>query len=300
MSSQPTPQIAINSLPRQIAVYQKYLVLQSIAGNLANASLGGDLVLTAGMGREGTELAMASTIAGAAFLGIDPRPQRLKAAMRNSACDFMVNNLDEALRVLKNEVRKKQPVSVGLLGNATEILPQMVERGVQPDFLADTSPVNSPSDYVVPTVQRADANIHKLDHAAIPASISAHVSAFEELTRRGAHPLMLDDVAPAGNECFVVLGANSSQDLKRIEVLVLSILPPTTTLRRRWMEGARGYFRRHTPLERVVSLYPEEYAALLQAAQESSFRNTLESTVTVHLQNQKYDAQAAVEISAQH
>ena len=59
--------------------------------------------------------------------------------MRNGSCDFMVNTLDESLRVLKNELRKKKALSVGLLGEASAILPAMVERGVQPDLVADTA-----------------------------------------------------------------------------------------------------------------------------------------------------------------
>ncbi len=62
-------------------------------------------------------------IAGGTFLGIDRSTEHLKAAVRNGSCDFMVNTLDESLRVLKNEVRKKKALSVGLLGEATEILP---------------------------------------------------------------------------------------------------------------------------------------------------------------------------------
>ena len=88
-------------------------------------------------------MALATTISGGTFLAIDPSTEHLKAAVRNGSCDFMVNTLDESLRVLKNELRKKKALSVGLLGEATAILPAMVERGVQPDLVADSSASNT-------------------------------------------------------------------------------------------------------------------------------------------------------------
>lgn len=84
----------------------------------------------------GSATALAASIAGAASLGLDPGSERLKGAMRHGACDFVVNHLDEALRILKNEIRKKKPVAVGLAGDVATGLNSIVERGVQPDLLA--------------------------------------------------------------------------------------------------------------------------------------------------------------------
>jgi urocanate hydratase len=67
---------------------------------------------------------------------VDADSDRLRQGIRHGFCDFVVNNLDEALRILKNEVRKKQPVSVCLEGDLTATLHEAVERGLQPDLLA--------------------------------------------------------------------------------------------------------------------------------------------------------------------
>jgi urocanate hydratase len=141
------PDISSATQPNQSAVYRRYVQLQSIHGQRfpggSADGLAGLLLTCVGFARAGAELALATTISGGTFLGIDSSAENLKAAVRNGACDFMVNTLDESLRVLKNELRKKKALSVGLLGDASVILPAMVERGVQPDLIAETNPSNS-------------------------------------------------------------------------------------------------------------------------------------------------------------
>lgn len=97
---------------------------------------GGRLLFYALADRAGAATALGASIAGAASLGVDPDRERLKAALRSGACDFVVNNLDEAVRILKNEIRKKQPVAVGLVGAVGECVAAMLERGLQPDLVA--------------------------------------------------------------------------------------------------------------------------------------------------------------------
>ena len=92
---------------------------------------------------------------GAAFLGIDVDPERIKKRLKTGYCDFMVNTLDEALRILKNAVRKKENVSVGLVGNCADIIPELAERGVVPDILTDQTSAHDPLNGYVP--QRDDA-----------------------------------------------------------------------------------------------------------------------------------------------
>ena len=75
---------------------------------------------------------LAATMTGAAFLGIDVDPERIKKRLKTGYCDFLVTTLDEALRILKNAVRKKENVSVGLVGNCADIIPELAERGVVP------------------------------------------------------------------------------------------------------------------------------------------------------------------------
>jgi len=113
-------------------------------------SLEGKLIVSGGMGGMGGAQPLAATMAGAAFLGIDVDPERIKKRLRSGYCDMMVNTLDEALRILKNAVRKKEAVSVGLVGNCAEVLPELVARGVVPDLLTDQTSAHDPLNGYIP------------------------------------------------------------------------------------------------------------------------------------------------------
>jgi urocanate hydratase len=273
-----------NLAPRQDAVYQKYLSLQTIglqamAETRRDASLVGAWLVSCGMGREGAELAMASTLAGTAFLGIDPQPQRLKSAQQHNACDFMVNSLDEALRVLKNSLRKRQPISVGLLGSAAEVLPHLVERGVQPDFLSDTS--EYPANVAASHSAHLLAIAHLAGRGAILMDFGNGLQA--ALAAMGRPTTVLDATSTSANatesahaaESLVRWITTELQDCKRMDELALSLLPPTDVARRRWLEGASAYFHRQTPLERVLSLSTEERFSLLRAVENPLLRARL-------------------------
>src|SRR6201997_4011487 len=112
--------------------------------------LSGKLVVSGGMGGMGGAQPLAATMTGAAFLGIDIDPERIKKRLKTGYCDFMVTTLDEALRILKNAVRKKENVSVGLVGNCADIIPQLAERGVVPDILTDQTSAHDPLNGYVP------------------------------------------------------------------------------------------------------------------------------------------------------
>ena len=96
--------------------------------------LAGKLVASGGMGGMGGAQPLAATLNGAAFFGIDVDPERIKRRVKTGYCDVMVNDLDEALRILKNAVRKREATSVGLVGNCAEVIPEMAKRGVVPDI----------------------------------------------------------------------------------------------------------------------------------------------------------------------
>jgi urocanate hydratase len=112
--------------------------------------LAGKLVVSGGMGGMGGAQPLAATMAGACFLGIDVDAERIKKRLKTGYCDFMVNNLDEALRILKNAVRKKEAISVGLLGNCADVIPELAERGVLPDILTDQTSAHDPLNGYVP------------------------------------------------------------------------------------------------------------------------------------------------------
>jgi urocanate hydratase len=127
----------------------------------AEKSFGGDLsgklIVSGGMGGMGGAQPLAATMAGASFLGIEVDPERIKKRLKTGYCDFMVNTLDEALRILKNSVRKKEAVSVGLIGNCADVIPELAERGVLPDILTDQTSAHDPLNGYVPNGMSLEA-----------------------------------------------------------------------------------------------------------------------------------------------
>ena len=97
-------------------------------------SWAGKLVFACGEGASATGLAAAVSIAGGTTLVVDPDVAGVKAVFRQGGVDFVVNTLDEALRVLKNEIRKGRPVSVALVAEVGAAVAEMVERGVLADL----------------------------------------------------------------------------------------------------------------------------------------------------------------------
>jgi len=130
------------------ALPEAYETLRAAARKHFGGSLAGRLVVAGGMGGMGGAQPLAATLNGAAFLGIDADADRIKRRVKAGHCEVMVNNLDEALRILKNAVRKCAPASVGLIANASELLPEFVRRGVLPDLLTDQTPADDPFAYI--------------------------------------------------------------------------------------------------------------------------------------------------------
>ena len=155
-------------------------------------NLEGKLIVSGGMGGMGGAQPLAATMTGACFLGIDVNPERIKKRLRSGYCDFMVNSLDEALRILKNSIRKKEAVSVGLIGNCAEVISELVARGVRPDLLTDQTSAHDPLNGYIPaglTVEQAD-DLRERDREGYLQrsldSISRHVEGMLELQKMGA------------------------------------------------------------------------------------------------------------------
>jgi urocanate hydratase len=157
-----------------------------------NGSLQGKLVVSGGLGGMGGAQPLAATLNGAAFLGIDVDPARITRRVQSGYCDIQVNDLDEALRILKNAVRKGEALSVGLEGNCAEVLPEMVRRGVVPDLLTDQTSAHDPLNGYVPAGLPLAAALELRQSA--PAeyqdraldSIARHVEAMLALQKAGA------------------------------------------------------------------------------------------------------------------
>ena len=253
------PEIASATQPDQAAVYRRYVQLQSIRDEgfpgAAAEGLAGLLLVCVGFSMEGAEIALATIISGGTFLGIDPSTEHLKAAVRNGACDFMVNTLDESLRALKNELRKKKALSVGLLGEASAILASMVERGVQPDLVAEPAAPNS-----------EPALLTFIERGAIRVDTQA--------TSR----------SQPGGFIEVAWTAPSIADLRRIDQLALQQLPAEDSIHRRWLQHAPAYFHRQRPLQRVSGMRSDEVSRLAAAFRTAISAGEVQPSANLHWQ----------------
>jgi urocanate hydratase len=154
--------------------------------------LSGKLIVSGGMGGMGGAQPLAATMTGAAFLGIDVDPERIKKRLKTGYCDFLVTTLDEALRILKNAIRKKENVSVGLVGNCADIIPELAERGVVPDILTDQTSAHDPLNGYVPNGMTLEAalELRKRDPQAYQErsldAMAKHVEGMLRLQKMGS------------------------------------------------------------------------------------------------------------------
>ncbi|HYC50451.1 MAG TPA: urocanate hydratase [Gemmatimonadaceae bacterium] len=165
-------------------------------GAVANRHFGGTLagrtVLTAGLGGMGGAQPLSATMHDAAFLGIDVDRSRIEKRVATGYCDRVTADLDEALRWLFDARDRKQRLSIGLVGNAAEVLPELVRRGFTPDVLTDqTSAHDTLNGYVPAGLTLADAaDLRARDPREYversTASIAEHVKAMLAMQTRGA------------------------------------------------------------------------------------------------------------------
>ena len=156
---------------------------------------GGDLsgrwILTSGLGGMGGAQTLAATMAGASCLAIECRPSSIEFRIRTGYVDAQARDLDDALAMMDEAARIKRPVSVALLGNAAEILPEMVRRGVRPDILTDQTSAHDPVNGYLPAGWTLDEWQAKRERApkevadAAKNSMARHVRAMLALYRAG-------------------------------------------------------------------------------------------------------------------
>ena len=161
---------------------------------LGRRHYGGDLsgrwILTAGLGGMGGAQPLAAVMAGASCLAVECRPSRIEMRLRTGYLDVMARDLDEALAIVEQACRAKTPTSVGLLGNAAEVLPELVRRGVRPDAVTDQTSAHDPVNGYLPKgwtlaewEARRGADPKAVARAA-KASMAEHVSAMLAFHRR--------------------------------------------------------------------------------------------------------------------
>lgn len=119
-----------------------------------NKHYGGDLsgkwILSAGLGGMGGAQPLAATMAGVCFLGVEVDPDRIQKRLKTKYLDETFNDLNEALKRLEKALKNKEVVSIGLLGNAADVYPELVRRGIKPDFITDQTSAHDPLNGYVP------------------------------------------------------------------------------------------------------------------------------------------------------
>jgi len=157
-----------------------------------NGTLSGRFLLTSGLGGMGGAQPLAATMNGAAFLGVEVDSSRIQKRIDTGYLDIMTENLDEALKLVLEAKEKKQPISVGLLGNAGEVLPKILEKNIIPDIVTDQTSAHDTLNGYVPmgmsfeeALELRKTNPKKYIELA-KKTIVEHVKAILEFQARGA------------------------------------------------------------------------------------------------------------------
>ncbi len=155
-------------------------------------TLEGRLVVTAGLGGMGGAQPLAATMNGGVCLAVEVDPARLRRRVETGYCDRMVEDLDEALDLVLDAKGKNEALSVGLLGNIAEMLPELVRRDVVPDVLTDQTSAHDLREGYIPAgfsleeaaaLRRSDPDSYQ---EAVLDAMQAHVRALLDLQGRGA------------------------------------------------------------------------------------------------------------------
>jgi hypothetical protein len=184
------------------AVYRLYAAL--VRNSDPETGLGGKLLYAGELDPDGFRLVRAANIAGAASLSATADPDCQKRAVREGVVDFLVTSLDEALRILKNEIRKRRGVAVGVALAPGSVEPEMFERGVLPDLL-------------------------------FPGA------AFGEWAQRGAEAVEIAQVLPGKTLLTVALPSSLRPFMPEFEPLLLSGLAEDDLAARRWFRISPRY-----------------------------------------------------------
>ena len=156
-----------------------------------SGDLSGRWLLTSGLGGMGGAQPLAAVMAGASCLAIECQPSRIDMRMRTGYLDHVATDLDHALELIRRSCVAKSPISVGLLGNACEVLPELLNMGVKPDLLTDQTSAHDPINGYLPKGWTLDmwASMRERDPKAVEKaakkSMAIHVEAMLEFQKRG-------------------------------------------------------------------------------------------------------------------
>jgi urocanate hydratase len=161
--------------------------------HFGSPDLSGRTILTAGLGGMGGAQPLAATMAGAAILCVEVDPRRIQRRLETRYLDEATDSLDEALARVRQAAAERRPLSVGLLGNAADVVPELVARGEAFDLVTDQTAAHDPLTGYVPSglsVEGADA-LRSSDPdeylSRVRASIATHVCGLLALADRGSY-----------------------------------------------------------------------------------------------------------------
>jgi urocanate hydratase len=164
----------------------------AVADRHFGGSLKGKLVVSGGVGGMGGAQPLAAVMNGAAFLGIDVDPSRIEKRIESRYCDQISYSLDEALEIVLSAKKEGRAISVGLVGNCADVLPELVRRGIVPDVLTDqTSAHDALNGYVPNKLTLDEAFSLRLEDPVkytklSQESMARHVEAMLELQKMGS------------------------------------------------------------------------------------------------------------------
>src|SRR3989440_11312794 len=286
----------------------------SMADKHFGGDLSGKLLLSGGLGGMGGAQALAATLNGAVFLGIEVDRSRIERRVRTGYCDRIALNLDEALDICEGAREQKRAVSVGLVGNCAELLPEIVKRGVKVDAVTDQTSAHDPLNGYVPaglTLEEA-AEMRRVDPKGYTErsmqSMARHVEAMLALKRSGAiafdygnnirkmafdagvkdafeipgfvpeyiRPLFCEGKGPFR---WVAL-SGEAEDIRKTDDLALELFPEDKTLNR-WLTLARNRIHFQGLPARICWLGYGERAMMGDAINELVKRGELKAPIAI-------------------
>ncbi len=169
-----------------------YETFYAVAKKYFGGTLKGKWVLTAGLGEMGGAQPLAATMNGASILAVDVDKRMIDRRLSTGYLDTWTDDLDKAIDMIKEAIKKGEAISVGLLGNAAEVHPELVKRGIIPDIVTDQTAAHDPLNGYIPkglSVEEAEELRKKNPDdylKRVYESVAEHISAILEMQKQGA------------------------------------------------------------------------------------------------------------------
>ena len=286
----------------------------ALADKHFGGSLNGKLVVSGGMGGMGGAQPLAATLNGAVFLGIDVDPERIQRRVNTGYCDRLAQTLDEAIDICDDAREQNRAISVGLVGNCAEVLPEIVRRGLHVDVVTDQTSAHDPLNGYVPdglSLEEAEQLRAKDAKSYVERSMKAmatHVEAMLSLKRAGAvvfdygnnirkqafdagckdafeipgfvpeyiRPLFCEGKGPFR---WVALSGDPN-DIRKTDDLALELFPDDRTLNR-WLRLARDRVQFQGLPARICWLGYGERAEMGEAINDLVKRGELQAPIAI-------------------